>query len=121
MIKKNNDSKNIPNKNISNKIENKSNKEENNLNPKINNINNNINNDIINKNKNNELKIDEKKEYTVFEKFENLLGQVMSKNDINVDDLDKFEKISEKLIINDISPLNEVNKYFKDTVKQLSF
>ena len=66
-----------------------------------------------------EFKIDENEGNTVFEKFENLLGQVMSKNDINVDDLDKFEKISEKLIINDISPLNEVNKYFKDTVKLL--
>ena len=66
-----------------------------------------------------EFKIDENEGNTVFEKFENLLGQVMSKNDISVDDLDKFEKISEKLIINDISPLNEVNKYFKDTVKLL--
>ena len=69
--------------------------------------------------KNTVLKIDEKEEKSVFEKFENLLGQVMLKNDINTDDLDKFEMICEKLIINDISPLNHLNKYFSDTVNLL--
>ena len=69
--------------------------------------------------KNTVLKIDEKEEKSVFEKFENLLGQVMLKNDINTDDLDKFEMICEKLIINDISPLNHLNKYFLDTFNLL--
>ena len=114
VIKKNNDSKNIPNKNISNKIENKSNKEENNLNPKINNINNNINNDIINKNKNNELKIDEKKEYTVFEKFENLLAMIIQKNEINNKDIEEFKKLSEKFIMHNFSVVEITAKYFSD-------
>jgi hypothetical protein len=33
--------------------------------------------------------------------------------------LNKFEIICEKLIINDISPLNHLNKYFSDTVNLL--
>ena len=104
----------IPNKNISNKIENKSNKEQNNLNPTINNINNNINNDIINKNKNNELKIDEKKEYTVFEKFENLLAMIIQKNEINNKDIEEFKKLSEKFIMHNFSAVEITAKYFSD-------
>ena len=74
-----------------------------------------IRNDI--KTNNIELKIDEKEENTVFEKFENLIGKVMLKNEINVDDVDKFEIICEKLIINNIFPLNQLNKYFSETFK----
>ena len=109
VIKKNNDSKNIPNKNISNKIENK-------LNPKINNINNNINNDIINKNKNNELKIDEKKEYTVFEKFENLLAMIIQKNEINNKDIEEFKKLSEKI---NFSVIGITAEYFSDIYRKM--
>ena len=69
--------------------------------------------------KNTVLKIDESEEKTIFEKFENLIGQVMDKNDINIDDLNKFEKICEKLIINDISPLAYLNKYYSDTLNLL--
>jgi hypothetical protein len=72
-----------------------------------------LKNDISNKSE--ILKIDENEEKSVFEKFENLIAQVMFKNNINTDDLKKFEKICKKLMKNDISPLNQLNKYFSDT------
>ena len=71
------------------------------------------------RNKSIELKIDEKEEITVFEKFENLVGQVISKNIISSNDIMKFEEISDKLIKNDISPLEQLNKYFSQTLNFL--
>ena len=78
---------------------------------------NNLNkNNIINNNKNNdienmELNIEEYEVLTVFEKFIHLMGKVINKNK---DILEKFEKICEKLMINNISPLNQLSSIFTD-------
>ena len=80
-----------------------------------NNINNNKNNDIENM----ELNIEEYEPLSVFEKFEYLIGKAIVKNNITKDILEEFEKICEKLMINDIFPLNLLNKYFTDTTKLL--
>ena len=79
---------------------------------------NNKNNDInINKNKNGELNIDKKEQKTVFEKFQNLLAMIIEKNEIDNKILEELKEVSEKLIINDISPLEYATEYFSDTYK----
>ena len=79
---------------------------------------NNKNNDInINKNKNGELNIDKKEQKTVFDKFQNLLAMIIEKNEIDNKILEELKEVSEKLIINDISPLEYATEYFSDTYK----
>ena len=79
---------------------------------------NNKNNDInINKNKNGELNIDKKEQKTVFDKFQNLLAMIIEKNEIDNKILEELKELSEKLIINDISPLEYATEYFSDTYK----
>ena len=79
---------------------------------------NNKNNDInINKNKNNELNIDKKEQKTVFDKFQNLLAMIIEKNEIDNKILEELKEVSEKLIINNISPLEYATEYFSDTYK----
>ena len=145
VIKKNINSNNIQNKNnifnrnninninyINNESDESKIKNINNESNKIVAINNNINmkknnlnkNNIINNNKNNdienmELNIEEYEALSIFEKFEYLIGKAIVKNNITKDILEEFEKICEKLMINDIFPLNLLNKYFTDTTKLL--
>ena len=79
---------------------------------------NNKNNDInINKNKNGELNIDNKEQKTVFDKFQNLLAMIIEKNEIDNKILEELKEVSEKLIINNISPLEYATEYFSDTYK----
>ena len=79
---------------------------------------NNKNNDInINKNKNGELNIDKKEQKTVFDKFQNLLAMIIEKNEIDNKILEELKEVSEKLIINNISPLEYATEYFSDTYK----
>ena len=79
---------------------------------------NNKNNDInINKNKNGELNIDKKEQKTVFDKFQNLLAMIIEKNEIDNKILEELKEVSEKLIINDISPLEYATEYFSATYK----
>jgi len=79
---------------------------------------NNKNNDInINKNKNDELNIDKKEQKTVFDKFQNLLAMIIEKNEIDNKILEELKEVSEKLIINNISPLEYATEYFSDTYK----
>ena len=79
---------------------------------------NNKNNDInINKNKNGELNIDKKEQKTVFDKFQNLLAMIIEKNEIDNKILEELKEVSEKLIINNISPLEYATEYFSATYK----
>ena len=140
VIKKNINSNNIQNKNnifnknninninyinnVSDESKIKNNNNESNkivtINNDINMKNNNVNqNNILNNNKNNdienmELNIEEYEVLTVFEKFINLMGKVIIKNDITKDILEEFEKICEKLMINNISPLDQLSSFFTD-------
>lgn len=79
---------------------------------------NNKNNEInINKNKNEELNIDQKEQKTVFDKFQNLLAMIIEKNEIDEKILEELKILSEKLIINNISPLEYATEYFSDAYK----
>lgn len=67
---------------------------------------------------NNELlKIDEKEENTVFEKFENLLGKIIEQNEINMTNLVKLREVTEKLNENNINVNERVNNYFSELYK----
>ena len=84
-----------------------------------NNDNNNNKNDnnIINNNQVDELKIDEKD--NVFQKFEFLLTIIIQKNEIDNKNLEELKQLSEKLIINNVSPYEQAVKYFSDAYKYL--
>ena len=94
-----------------------------NINNNINNNNNNINiknnnNNInINNNKDIELKIDKNEEKTIFQKFENLLATIIEKNDIDDKIQEELNQYCEKLIINNISPIEYSSKYFSMAYK----
>ena len=91
----------------------------NNINNKNNNNNkeNNNNNININHNKDIELIIDKNEEKTIFQKFENLLATIIDKNDIDNKSKEELNQYCEKLIINNISPIEYSANYFKTAYK----
>ena len=66
-----------------------------------------------------ELKNYESKNDFIFQSFEILLAEIMKKGDIDETNSEKLKNISEKLIINDISPYEYTTKYFSETYKYL--
>ena len=64
--------------------------------------------------KNQELKIDESEEKNIFQSYENLLAKILSQQDIDNKSYERMKIIMEKLIINNISPYDLTNIYFKD-------
>ena len=84
----------------------------NNNNKKEDNIKNNNNNNI-------ELKINKDEEITIFQKFENLLAKIIDKNDIDNKIKEELKQVSEKLMINEITPKEQAAKYFSEVNKYL--
>jgi hypothetical protein len=70
-------------------------------------------------NKENELNSYETKNDYIFQSFELLLAEIMKKGDIDEKNYEKLKNISEKLIINDISPYEYTTRYFSETYKYL--
>jgi hypothetical protein len=66
--------------------------------------------DIVN-DKKIELKIEENKHQTVFQQFENLLANIMSKNDIDNNNRMDLKSIIDKLLINSMKPSEMANDY----------
>ena len=87
-----------------------------NNNIQIENNNNNIN---IKNNKNTELIINKEDEKTIFQKFENLIAIIIDKNNIDDKIKEELNQYCEKLIINNISPVEYTAKYFSGTYKYL--
>lgn len=71
--------------------------------------------------KNQELKIDESEEKNIFQSYENLLAKILSQQDIDNKSYERMKIIMEKLIINNISPYDLTNIYFKDLYNLQSF
>jgi hypothetical protein len=82
---------------------------------------NDVKNEIqVNKNtKDKELKIDEKKEISIIEKFENLLSIIIYKGDIDNTNYEKLEEIVKELNYEQISSIDLVNQYFANIYKYL--
>ena len=92
----------------------------NNINTTNNNqIENNNNNINIKNNKNTELIINKEDEKTIFQKFENLIAIIIDKNNIDDKIKEELNQYCEKLIINNISPVEYTAKYFSETYKYL--
>ena len=89
---------------------------DNNINIEDNNDNNNIN---INNNKNTELRIDKDKQKTIFQKFEILLSTIIDTNNIDNKIKKELNQYCEKLIFNNISPIEYTAKYFALAYKYL--
>ena len=70
-------------------------------------------------NKDEELNSYESKNDYIFQSFELLLAEIMKKGDIDENNYEKLKNISEKLIINDISPYEYTTRYFSETYKYL--
>ena len=66
--------------------------------------------DIVN-DKKIELKIEENKYQTIFQQFENLLANIMSKNDIDNNNRKDLKSIIDKLLINSMKPSEMANDY----------
>jgi len=62
-----------------------------------------------------ELKNYESKNDFIFQSFEKLLAEIMKKGDIDETNSEKLKNISEKLIINDISPYEYTTRYITET------
>ena len=62
-----------------------------------------------------ELKNYESKNDFIFQSFEILLAEIMKKGDIDETNSEKLKNISEKLIINDISPYEYTTRYITET------
>ena len=71
----------------------------------------------INNNKDSELRIDRNEEQNIFIKFENLLAIIIDKNNIDDKLKEELNQYCEKLIINNISPLDYASKYFSIACK----
>ena len=82
---------------------------------------NDVKNEIqVNKNtKDKLLKIDEKKDISIFEKFENLLSIIIYKGDIDKTNYEKLEAIVKELNYEQISSIDLVNQYFANIYKYL--
>ena len=82
---------------------------------------NDVKNEIqVNKNtKDKELKIDEKKEISIIEKFENLLSIIIYKGDIDNTNYEKLEEIVKELNYEQIPSIDLVNQYFANIYKYL--
>ena len=65
------------------------------------------------------LKIDEKKDISIFEKFENLLSIIIYKGDIDKTNYEKLEEIVKELNYEQISSIDLVNQYFANIYKYL--
>jgi len=70
-------------------------------------------------NKDDELKYNESKNDYIFQSFELLLAEIMKKGDLDGNNCERLKNISEKLIINDISPYEYTTRYFSETYKYL--
>ena len=74
----------------------------------------------VNKNtKDKLLKIDEKKDISIFEKFENLLSIIIYKGDIDKTNYEKLEAIVKELNYEQIPSIDLVNQYFANIYKYL--
>ena len=82
-------------------------------------IENNSNNINIKNNKDTELIINKEDEKTIFQKFENLIAIIIDKNNIDDKIKEELNQYCEKLIINNISPVEYTAKYFSGTYKYL--
>ena len=71
----------------------------------------------FNNNKDTEFKIDKNEGITIFQKFENLLATIIDKNDIDDKIKEELNQYCEKLIINNISPIEYSTKYFSTAFK----
>jgi len=82
-------------------------------------IENNSNNINKKNNKETELIINKEDEKTIFQKFENLIAIIIDKNNIDDKIKEELNQYCEKLIINNISPVEYTAKYFSGTYKYL--
>ena len=82
-------------------------------------IENNSNNINIKNNKETELIINKEDEKTIFQKFENLIAIIIDINNIDDKIKEELNQYCEKLIINNISPVEYTAKYFSGTYKYL--
>jgi len=97
------------------------------INMNKNNINNIINNECniednnnylnIDNNIDSELRIDKNEEQNIFNKFENLLAIIIDKKNIDDKLKEELNQYCEPLIINNISPIKYIAKYFSTACK----
>ena len=70
---------------------------------------------------NQELKIDESQDKNMFQSFENLLATIVTQGDIDNKNYEKLKILSEKLIKNNMSPCDIINRYFVELYKLQNF